>query len=249
MISNLPRTSKSYLAFCNLSIVSLAVMLMLLIVVFQVIPIKVYSQLPFVPSSPSTSSGSNNSTATTTTNTQSSLITSSGTSKEKQQQQPNINASYVYHTASMILGNNIKNLVILLPNEDHEPPNYQHFNLRKDLRIINQTYVPDNVVVNPGTTVTWFSNDVGHVHRITLVDKTSNATVYAFKNFEATKPVKLNSSGDFAFLEASMDPKYPGYILNGTIAVTKQLPPLSSSNSNNVDTVAAFMVPLNLRIN
>ena len=85
MISNLPRTSKSYLAFCNLSIVSLAVMLMLLIVVFQVIPIKVYSQLPFVPSSPSTSSGSNNSTATTTTNTQSSLITSSSTSKEKQQ--------------------------------------------------------------------------------------------------------------------------------------------------------------------
>jgi hypothetical protein len=80
------------------------------------------------------------------------------------QQQPNINASYVYHTADMILGDNIKNLVILLPNEDHEPPNYQHFHLRKDLRIINQTYVPDNVVVNPGTTALWFSNDVGHMH-------------------------------------------------------------------------------------
>jgi hypothetical protein len=44
-----------------------------------------------------------------------------------------------------------------------------------------------------------------------------------------------------------MDPKYPDYVLNGTIAVTKQLPPLSSSNSNNIDTVAAFMVPLNLQ--
>jgi hypothetical protein len=44
-----------------------------------------------------------------------------------------------------------------------------------------------------------------------------------------------------------MDPKYPDYVLNGTIAVTKQLQSLSSSNSNNIDTVAAFMVPLNLQ--
>jgi plastocyanin len=260
VISNLPGTSKRYLAFSNLSVVSLAVMLMLLIVGFQYIPIRVHSQLPFIP--PSTSpppSGSNNLTATTTTptNTQSSLIISSASKQQQQQQQPNqgqqqqpnINASYVYHTANMVLGNNIKNLVILLPNEDHEPPNYQHFKLRKDLRIINQTYVPDSVVVNPGTTVIWFSNDVGHLHKITLVDKSSNATVYdsgPFKNFEATKPVKLNSTGDFTFLEASMDPKYPDYVLNGTIAVNKQLQSLSSSsNSNNIDTVAAFMVPLN----
>jgi plastocyanin len=81
------------------------------------------------------------------------------------QQQPNINASYVYHTANMVLGNNIKNLVTLLPNENHEPPNYQHYQLRKDLRVMNQTYVPDNVVVNSGTTIVWFSNDVGHLHK------------------------------------------------------------------------------------
>jgi hypothetical protein len=239
-------------AFSELRVISFAFLLILVIVGFQYTSAKVYSQLPFVPSPPP-SSYSSNSTETTTTpaNTQSSLIASIGASK--QQQHPNINASYVYRTANMILGNNIKNLIILLPNEDHEPPNYKHFNLRKDLRIINQTYLPDNVMVNPGTTITWFSNDVGHVHRITLVDKSSNATVYdsgPFKNFETTKPVKLNSTGDFAFLEASMDPKYPDYVLNGTIAVTKQLPPLSSSsssNSNNIDTVTAFMVPLNLQ--
>ena len=235
----------------DLPVISLAILLMLLLLGSQDIPSGVYSQLPFVPSSPSISPGSYNSTSVTTTprNAQSHLITSNN-STSKQQQQPNINASYVYRTANMILGNNIKNLIILLPNEDHEPPNYTHFNLRKDLRIINQTYVPDNVVVIPGTTITWFSNDVGHLHRITLVDKSSNATVYdsgPFKNFETAKPVKLNSTGDFSFLEASMDPKYPDYVLNGTIAVTKQLPPLSSSNSNNIDTIAAFMVPLNLQ--
>ena len=43
-----------------------------------------------------------------------------------------------------------------------------------------------------------------------------------------------------------MNPKYPDYVLNGTITVIKQLPPLfSSSTSNGIDTVAAFMVPLN----
>jgi hypothetical protein len=243
-------------AFSNLSVISLAALLMLLLFSFQYIP-KVYSQLPFVPSSSPSPwpSSSNNLTATTTpyTNTQSSLSSSASKQQQqlsKQEQQPNVNASYVYHTADMILGNNIKNLVILLPNEDHEPPNYQHFQLRKDLRIINQTYVPDNVVVNPGTIAVWFSNDIGHVHKITLVDKNSNATIYdsgPFKNFQATKPVKLNNTGTFTFLESGMNPKYSDYVLNGTITVTEQSPLLSSpsSTSNNIDTVAAFMVPLN----
>ena len=152
----------------------------------------------------------------------------------------------------MILGNNIKNLVILLPNENHEPSNYKQFGLRKDLRIINQTYVPDNVVVNPGTTISWFSNDPGHIHKITIVNKNSNATIYdsgPLAKFQATKPVKLNNTGDFTFYEAGMNPKIPAYVLNGTITVAR-LPPLStttssSSNSNSIDTVAAFMVPLN----
>jgi plastocyanin len=164
-------------------------------------------------------------------------------------QQPNINASYVYRTAKIVLGNNIKNLVILLPNENHEPPNYQQYQLRKDLRVINQTYVPDNVVANPGTTIAWFSNDVGHLHKITLVDKNSNSTVYdsgPFKNFNATKPVQLNNTGAFTFLEAGMNSKYPGFVLNGTITVVNQ-PPLSPSSSSNssIDTVVAFMVPVN----
>jgi uncharacterized membrane protein len=98
--------------------------------------------------------------------------------QQQKQEQPNINASSVYQTGKMVLGNDIKNLVILLPNENHEPPNYQSYQLPRDLRNINQTYVPDNVVVNPGTTIAWFSNDVGHLHKITLVDKDSNATVY-----------------------------------------------------------------------
>jgi hypothetical protein len=48
-----------------------------------------------------------------------------------------------------------------------------------------------------------------------------------------------------------MNPKYPGFVLNGTITVARQLPPLlsssSASSSSNFDTVMAFVVPLNMQ--
>jgi hypothetical protein len=36
------------------------------------------------------------------------------------QQQPNIKAFNIYQTQTMVTGKNIKNLVILIPNEAHE---------------------------------------------------------------------------------------------------------------------------------
>ena len=43
--------------------------------------------------------------------------------KQLQQQQPNINASYVFDAHNMVLGNNVENLVIVIPNEAHESTN------------------------------------------------------------------------------------------------------------------------------
>src|SRR5919197_4067987 len=86
----------------------------------------------------------------------------------QQPQQPNIKASNIYQTQTVVPGKNIKNLVILIPNEGHEDPT-----VPKDLRVINQPYIPQNAVVNVGTTVTWLNADAGHRHSITLVD---NAT-------------------------------------------------------------------------
>ena len=84
---------------------------------------------------------------------------------QKQSQQPNTKGSNIYQTQTMVLGKNIKNLVILIPNEGHEDPT-----VTKDLRVINQPYVPQNAIVNVGTTVTWLNADAGHRHSITLVD-------------------------------------------------------------------------------
>ncbi|MGA9843225.1 MAG: hypothetical protein WBQ25_13005, partial [Nitrososphaeraceae archaeon] len=86
----------------------------------------------------------------------------------QQNQQPNIKASNIYQTHNTVLGKNIKNLIIEIPNEGHEDPTQP-----KELRVVNQPYLPRNAIVNTGTTVTWFNADAGHKHQITLLDNKS----------------------------------------------------------------------------
>jgi plastocyanin len=175
------------------------------------------------------------------------------------QQQPNIHASNIYQTQTIVLGKNNKNLVILIPNEGHEDPS-----VAKDLRVINQPYIPQNAVVNVGTTVVWFNADAGHHHSITLVDNNTKNTVYnsgRFDNFNASKPITFNNVGTFAYSGPSYDRAVPNYKMNGTVTVVNQ--PLTTTfntttaatssstgtgvpNNNNIDTVTTLMVPSKL---
>ncbi len=184
--------------------------------------------------------------------------------QQQQQLQPNIKASSIYQTHTMVLGKNIKNLIIELPNEGHEMPNA----MPRDLRVVNQPYLPQNAVVNVGTNVTWFNADAGHHHQITLVDNNSKNTVYEsglFDNFIGSKPVMFNDTGAFAYSGPSFDKAVPNYKMNGTITVVNQplttsfnststpttaanitSPATTTAASNNIDTVAAIIVPANL---
>jgi plastocyanin len=175
--------------------------------------------------------------------------------QKQSQQQPNIKGSNIYQTQTIILGKNIKNLVILIPNEGHEDPA-----VPKDLRVINQPYIPQNAVVNVGTTVTWLNADAGHRHSITLVDNNTKNIVYdsgRFDNFNASKPFMLNNIGTFAYSGPSYDRAVPNYKMNGSITVINQ--PLATSfnttgtetssggvRNNSIDTIAAIMVPSKL---
>ena len=174
--------------------------------------------------------------------------------------QPNIKASNIYQTKTIVLGKNIKNLVILIPNEAHEYPNATP----KELRIVNQPYLPDHAVVNVGTTVAWFNGDAGHRHSITLVDNNTKNSIYTsglFNNSTASKPITLNKAGTFAYSGPSYDKMWPNYKMNGTVTVVNQ--PLvtsfnaaanissssagaSSNNNNTIDTITTLMVPANI---
>jgi plastocyanin len=173
----------------------------------------------------------------------------------EQQQQPNIKGSNIYQTKTITLGKDIKNLVISIPNEGHEDPAQS-----KGMRVINQPYIPENAIVNVGTTVTWLNADAGHRHSITIVDNNTKSTEFntgRFNNFNASKPFTFNNAGTFAYTGPSYDRAFPNYKMNGSITVIKQ--PLATSfnattsasslaagTNNNPDTVVTLMVPSRL---
>jgi plastocyanin len=168
----------------------------------------------------------------------------------QQQLKPNIKASSVYQTHSMVLGKNIKSLVILIPDEAHESMNQP----KNQLPLINQPYVPQNAVVNVGTSVAWFHADVDHKHTITLNEKSSGKNVFTSPPFlfnTSTQPLTFNKTGTFEFFEKNVNKDVPNFVMNGTITVVNQPSSISASKQNtttgasitNIDTVGTYMVP------
>ena len=149
-----------------------------------------------------------------------------------------ISAQDIYQNRMMTFGDNIKNIIILLPNEGHESPA-----LPKEQRIINQPYVPENIVASPGTNIVWLNGDVGHTHVITLIDENSDE-VYSSGKFDfntVTNPLVVNETGKFTYSEADVNQDDPKYVMKGTITVSEN--PSSDSTNGTSDTVAFFMVP------
>jgi plastocyanin len=177
----------------------------------------------------------------------------------QQQQQPNLKASDIYQTHTMSLGKDIKNLVIVIPDEGHEDPNQSP----KDLRIVNQPYLPQNAIVNVGAIVTWLNADVDHPHSISLVDNNSKSVVYEsgiIKNYTASRPIMFNNTGTFTYSGPSFDKGVPSYKMNGTLTVVNQplttsfntttasrsSPTVTTTATKNMDTISTLMVPSNL---
>ena len=168
--------------------------------------------------------------------------------------QPNINAVNLFNTKTMVLPNTVKNLVILVPDEAHHSPT-----ALPAKRFINQTYLPENAIVSPGTTLVWFSGDKNHDHFINLINAKNNASIFnsgAFAFNTATKPVKLNNTGDYIYSDPenakSKEVGVTGYVMTGTVRVVDQ--PLSSTSGSSTsattnstaakfDTIGALMVP------
>ncbi len=165
-------------------------------------------------------------------------------------------ASSVYETKSMDLGNNIKNLVILIPNEGHESQDIG--DQSADQRHINQPYIPQSLTVPKGTTIVWFNGDVDHDHKITLTGANGNLNNMTFESDvfgynTVSQPVVLNNTGSFGYYEAEVNNEDIDYVMNGTINVVDQFdnnsPTITTTGNNtdqtsaNIDTVGTLMVP------
>jgi len=145
-------------------------------------------------------------------------------------------AQDIYQNKIMTFGTNVKNIVLLIPNEGHESPT-----LPQEQRVINQPYVPANIIVGPDTQIAWINGDVGHKHSITLVDKNSQQ-VYSSGKFDfnsITNPLILNDSGKYIYSESNVNKDDPKFIMEGTILVQKDL----SKTNQLPESVGLLMVP------
>ena len=156
-----------------------------------------------------------------------------------------INASQIYNSKTFDLGKSAKNLIILVPNEGHESPK-----LPKEQRLINQPYVPENIVVSPGTNLRWYVGDVGHTRTISLVDNASNS-IFQSGNVDfnqLSEPISLNKSGTYKYFEKDVNQDDPKFVMEGTIKVQDNdstAKPKSTTNSTgtNFNTLTFLMVP------
>jgi plastocyanin len=164
-----------------------------------------------------------------------------------QQLQPSINAQSIFETKTAVLGNNVKNLIILIPDEAH------HGNGEaKEARFIEQSFLPQKAIVNKGTNVIWFSGDVSHEHKIILDGPPNSFSPSPYDSgvlteFTASTPVTFNTVGSYAYSSPAIDPKaeQKGFVMRGDIVVADQPNKLGSNMNNavNADTVGICMVP------
>ena len=148
-------------------------------------------------------------------------------------------AKNIFDNKMLTLPSNVKDFIILIPNESHESPQ-----LPKDQRLINQPYVPQNLVTGANTQITWFAGDVGHTREISLTDESSKLIFNSRLKFNtATEPLLLNHSGKYTYFEKNANKEDPKFVMEGSITV--------NPNSNGkvsvspFDTMLVLMVPTN----
>lgn len=132
-------------------------------------------------------------------------------------------AENLFNTKILTLDNNVKTLIILIPNEGHHGSNED-----PESRLIDQQFVPGNSVIHPGTTVAWFNGDVGH-ERTVDVKKTDGSSLFntgVIKDMDISPTYTFTQAGTYNY-EAEGD---PGVIMRGTIQVVGE-----SDNNNNND--------------
>ena len=155
-------------------------------------------------------------------------------------------ATNIFESKTLTLPSNVKNFVILIPNEAHESPL-----LPKEQRLINQPYVPQNLVSGANTQIIWFSGDVGHTRKITLTDENSKEVYNSRLKFNtATEPLLLNHSGKFTYFEKNANIQDSKFVMEGSITITNTDVPLNSNENMTVsespfDTMLVLMVPTN----
>lgn len=110
---------------------------------------------------------------------------------------PNIGAEGIFNTKTMTLGDNVKNLVMLIPNEGHHAAGEDN-----ESGFLDQHFVPENAVVNTGTTVQWFNGDAGHERTIDVKETDVSTSIFntgEIVDSQASSPFTFSKPGVFNY--------------------------------------------------
>ncbi len=155
----------------------------------------------------------------------------------------NFNAQSIYEQKSAVLGNDVKHFVILIPNEAHESTNQP----KKQYPLANQPYIPQNITINKGTSISWFNGDVGHKHVINF--QTPNpeniGSTNKFSSLEYTTVI-FNQTGKYSYFEDNVNNDDKNFVMKGTINVVDSNKQTQINNNNAprpINTMGILMVP------
>jgi plastocyanin len=176
---------------------------------------------------------------------------------------PHVDAKTIFEQKSAVLGNDIRHFVVLIPNEAHESLNQP----KNQYPLANQAYIPQDITVNRGTSVTWLSGDVDHVHIIKF-QAPNPGNLVATEKFQAPAPtasasdsegdekspstlpgfvsVTYNQPGKYSYFEDNVNDQDTGFVMRGTVNVvdSNQKTPISNSSlTQPIKTAGVLMVP------
>jgi plastocyanin len=166
-------------------------------------------------------------------------------------------AADMYKNKSLVLSSNIRHFVVLIPNEAHESLNQP----KDQYPLVNQAYLPQNIIVNPGIMVIWFNGDVDHDHKVSLTnDRNPDSVLFDSGTFvfnEASRSIVLNDTGTYNYYETNVNENDEDFVMRGNVTVISEAnldgstttissgdnSANSTSAINNGDTAGVLMVP------
>jgi plastocyanin len=130
--------------------------------------------------------------------------------------QTTLDVKEVYDQKTLQFDNTIHNVVVLIPNEAHESINQK----KSQWPLANAPYIPQNLVINRGTSVTWFNADVDHDHIIKFeIPVNGNISETETFPYLSHTTVVFNKPGQYSYFEDGDLNDDKSFKMTGTVRV------------------------------
>ena len=153
-----------------------------------------------------------------------------------------MNAQSIYEEKSAVVKSGVNNFVILIPDEAHESTNQP----KNQYPLANQPYIPQNVTINNGTSITWFSGDVDHDHVIKFKSPSpQNLQTTDTFPFLGLVTVMFDQAGKYSYYEDNVNSDDKSFVMEGTINVINSTDEtnMNTNSSQGIITAGVLMIP------